>query len=66
MFTVYGQRSHPYEPIVDHKTKEVLADGSPKKVRLGQWGSKEIANGMAENIKNAVPKKSWKIFVEEE
>ena len=64
MFTIYGQRYHSYEPIVDAKTKEVLDDGTPKKVRLGAWAKKEVADSMAENIKSHMPKRMWKIFVE--
>lgn len=63
-YTIYGQRFHPYEPIVDQKTKEVLDDGQPKRVVLGSWPDKRVAEGMAENIKNGVPKRSWKIWVE--
>jgi len=63
-FTIYGQRYHPYDPIVDAKTKEVLDDGQPKVIRLGSWADKALAEGMAENIKKAVPKRSWKIWVE--
>lgn len=64
MHTIYGERYHKYDPIVDAKTKEVLDDGTPKRVRLGQWSDKKIAENMAENIKASVPKRSWKIWVE--
>ena len=64
MFTIYGERYKNYDPIVDARTKEVFDDGSPKRVRLGQWYNKKIANNMAENIKNTVPYRSWKIWVE--
>lgn len=64
MFTIYGERYKNYDPIVDPKSKEVIDDGSPKRIRLGQWDNKKIADGMAENIKNSVAKRSWKIWVE--
>jgi hypothetical protein len=63
-FTIYGERLHPYAPIIDPKTKEVIDDGQPKKVSLGSWRSKKVAETMAGNIKNNVPKNSWKIWVE--
>jgi hypothetical protein len=64
MHTIYGERYKSYDPIVDPKTKEVIDDGTPKKVRLGTWADKKIANNMAENIKASVPSRSWKIWVE--
>ena len=64
MFTIYGERYKNYDPIVDHKSKEVIDDGSPKRLKLGQWDNKKIADNMAENIKNTVPSRSWKIWVE--
>ena len=63
-FAIYGQRHTAYDPIVDAKTGEVIDDGQPKKVRLGQWSSKETAENMAENIKRGMPKRNWKIWVE--
>jgi hypothetical protein len=64
MYTIYGERYKSYEPIVDAKTKEVIDDGKPKKIQLGTWNDEKIANNMAENIKNTVPHRSWKIWVE--
>lgn len=70
-YSIYGQRYNPYDPFVlDKDIKgvgskgEVLDDGKPKKIRLGQWDDKKLADNMAENIKNSVPKRSWKIWVE--
>lgn len=70
-FTIYGQRYHAYEPFVlDKDIKgvgvkgEVIDDGQPKKVRLGQWDDKKLAENMAENIKSHCQKRSWKIWVE--
>lgn len=65
MYTIYGQRYNKYDPIVDNKTKEILDDGIPKMVKLGTWPEKKMADTMAENIKLSVPKRSWKIWVEE-
>jgi len=64
MFTIYGQRFHAYDTIIDTKTGEVLDDGQPKKVQLAQWAEERVAKHMAENIKNSVPKRSWKIWIE--
>ena len=64
MFTIYGEKYKEYDPIFDSKTNEIIDDGKPKRVRLGQWGGKSIAESMAENIKNSVAKRSWKIWVE--
>lgn len=64
MFTIYGEKYKEYDPILDSKTNEIIDDGKPKRVRLGQWSSKSIAESMAENIKNSVAKRSWKIWVE--
>lgn len=64
MYTVYGERFHKYEPIIDSKTKEVLDDGSPKRIVLSRWNDEEIAKHFAENIKANVPKRSWKIWIE--
>jgi len=64
MYTIYGERYKSYDHIVDAKTKEVIDDGKPKKIQLGTWNDEKIANNMAENIKNTVPHRSWKIWVE--
>ena len=71
MFQIYGERYHPYEPIVltsDVKgvgnKGDVLDDDQPKKVKLGSWFDKKIAEHMAENIKSRCAKRSWKIWVE--
>ena len=73
MFVIYGQRYHSYPPLVLTKdikdlgkAGDVLDDGTPKKIRLGAWDSETIAEQMAENIKNNVPKRTWKIWVENE
>ena len=70
-YTVFGQRYQPYDPFVLAKDVEgvgkagfVLDDGKPKKITLGIWSSKNVADIMAENIKKNVPKRSWKIWVE--
>lgn len=64
MFTIYGERFHKYDQIIDPKSKEVIDDGNPKRVRLGQWSDKKIAENMAENIKSNTGKRQWKIWVE--
>jgi hypothetical protein len=64
MYIIYGEKYKNYEPIVDHKTKEVIDNGEPKRIMLGSWSEKKIADSMAENIKTSVPKRSWKIWVE--
>jgi len=64
MYTIYGERYKSYDPIIEHKTKEVLDNGEPKTIKLGTWDNKKIADNMAENIKNTVPHRSWKIWVE--
>lgn len=64
MFTVYAERYNKYEPIIDQKTKEVLDDGNPKRVVLSSWSDEKLANNFADNVKNNVPKRSWKIWVE--
>jgi hypothetical protein len=64
IFTVYGQRYHPFEAIVDAKTGEVVDDGQPKRIKLAGWADKKISDHFAENVKNSVAKRSWKIWVE--
>ena len=64
MFTVYGEKYKESDPILDSKTNEIIDDGKPRRVRLGQWSDKAISESMAENIKNSVAKSSWKIWVE--
>ena len=71
MFTVYGQRYHSYDTFLLSKdvagigkAGDVVDDGQPKKIRLGAWEERAVADAMAENIKNNVPKRSWKIWVE--
>lgn len=64
MYTIYGERYKNYEPIVDAKTKEVIDNGEPKRLRLGQWDNKKVADNMAENIKANTAIRSWKIWVE--
>jgi hypothetical protein len=64
MYTIYGQRYHKYDAIIDAKTKEVLDDGNPKLLKLGSWSEKKIADAMAENIKANTGKRQWKIWVE--
>ena len=73
LFSIYGQRYHAYDPFILSKDMkgvgkagDVIDDGQPKKLRLGQWSDATLAEGMAENIRNAVPKRSWKIFIEKE
>lgn len=63
-YIIYGERYHKHDPIVDSRTNEVIDDGTPKKIRLGSWDDKKLANSMAENIKSNVPKRSWRIWVE--
>jgi hypothetical protein len=63
-YTIYGQRYYKYDPIVDNKTKEVLDDGEPKRIMLGRWSEKKIADDMADNIKANTGKRQWKIWVE--
>lgn len=72
MHVIYAQRFHPYDPFVltkdingVGKAGDVLDDGQPKKIRLGAWDDKDVAERMAEKVKNSVPKRTWKIFVEE-
>lgn len=71
MHTVYGQRYHPYEPFVLSKdipgigkAGDVLDDGQPKKIVLGRWDDKKVADSYAANIKASVPRRSWNIWVE--
>ena len=63
-FTVFGQRYYKYDPILDSKTGEVIDDGSPKKVKLTECNDERVAKVFADNVKNSVPKKSWKIWIE--
>lgn len=72
MFQIFGQRYHPYAPIVLEKdvsgvgkAGDVIDDGQPKPVKLGHWSDKKTAESMADNIKNHQPKRSWKVWVEE-
>jgi len=72
MFTVYGQRYHSYDPFILSKdiagigkAGDVIDDGKPKKIVLGRWDDKKMAEGYAANIKASVPKRSWSITVEE-
>jgi hypothetical protein len=62
--TVYGQRYNKYEPFLDPKTKEVLDDGLPKKIKLSEWTDLKMAENFAENVKNNTPKRMWKIWIE--
>lgn len=71
-FQILGQRYQPYAPIVLEKdvngvgkAGDVLDDGQPKPVKLGSWSDKAIAESMANNIKSHMPKRSWKVWVEE-
>lgn len=64
MYTIYGERYHKYDPIIDYRTKEVIDDGLPKKVKLGSWSDKKMADDMAENIKANTGKRQWRIWVE--
>lgn len=64
MYTVYGERFHKYEPIIDSKSKEVLDDGTPKRVQLSSWNDEKTAKHFAEAVKAHLPKRSWKIWVE--
>ncbi len=63
MFTVFAQRKQAYAPIVDPKTAEVLDDGQPKPVKLGQWADKNIAAHFAGHITASVSPKNWKVWV---
>jgi hypothetical protein len=72
MFTVFGQRYNKIDPfILSRDVKDigkkgtVIYDGLPEKITLGSWAAEKTANHMAENIKNNVPKRSWKIWVEQ-
>jgi hypothetical protein len=65
MYTIYGQRYNKYDQIIDSKTKEVIDNGEPKRIMLGSWSEKKIADSMAENIKANTGKRQWKIWVEE-
>jgi len=64
MYNIYGERYHKYEPIIDPKSKEVIDDGLPKKVKLGSWDNKKTADVMADNIKANTGKRQWRIWVE--
>jgi len=62
--TVYGQRYNKYEGFSDPKTKEVLDDGLPKKIKLSEWTDLNMAENFAENVKKNAPKRMWKIWIE--
>ncbi len=64
MFIVYGQRYNAFDPIIDSKTGEVIDDGKPKKIVLGRWADKKIAEIFAKNVKANTAKRSWNIWVE--
>ena len=64
MFTVFAERYHKYDPIIDSKTKEVLDDGNPTQVQLSSWNDEKTAKHFAEAVKAHVPKRSWKIWIE--
>lgn len=63
-YTIYGEKYKNYDAIIDYRTDEIIDDGFPKKVKLGSWPDKKMAEAMAENIKNSVAKRSWKIWIE--
>ena len=64
MHIVYAERYNKYAPIIDSKSKEVLDDGTPKKVRLCGWEDGKTAKVFAENVKAHLPKRSWRIWIE--
>jgi hypothetical protein len=71
MFIVYGQRFHAHDPFILEKdvngigkAGDVIDDGQPVKIRLSAWQDEAVAKHFAENVKNSVPKRTWKIFVE--
>ncbi len=71
MFTIYAQRYHAYEPFVlakdikdVGKAGDVIDDGQPKKITVARWADERLANNMADNIKENMPKRMWKITVE--
>ena len=67
MYKIYALRSKPFDPIVDPKTKEVLDDGVPKQIKIGEWEDKATAKNFATNVQasmDAIKKKMWKIWIE--
>ena len=64
MHIVYAERYKEYAPIIDNRTKEVLDDGTPKRVKLSSWEDKKTASTFAENVKAHLPKRSWRVWIE--
>jgi hypothetical protein len=71
IFTIYAQRYHSYDPFVlakdmkdIGKAGDVIDDGKPKKIRLCSWADEDVANLMAENVKNNAAPRTWKVWVE--
>jgi hypothetical protein len=71
MYKVFGKCLVNHEPFTvfkgwdKYKTGDIIWDGKPTTISLGESEKKETAEHFAENVRKNVTKKTWKIWVEE-
>lgn len=63
-FRVVGERLVAIPPMHHFKTGKLVYDGKPEKISLGEWQDKQVAEMMAEHVRENNIKKVWKISVE--
>lgn len=73
MFQVFGKHLVKTEPFLvtkafkdgdkHYKEGDVIWDGKPETISLGEWKDKKVAERFAENVRKNTDEKTWKIYI---
>lgn len=64
IYTVYGLKQAKREPMIDHRTKDIIDDGINRQMILCRTDNKELSDFFYKSIRARIHGKSWKIWQE--